>query len=98
MTTYYFMTDQGIDFDLTQIKVKLLCKLSDLHHSIEDYESKGYHIIGIKLDTTSPVAELLYDPLLSNPEPSDMIHSGIEGTETVDEEIPRIHPDHLNME
>jgi len=98
MTTYYFMTDQGIDFDFTQIKVKLLSKLSDLPQSIQNYESKGYHVVGIKLDTASPVAELLYDPTLSTPDPDSLIHRGIEGTETVDEEIPRLHESTNEME
>lgn len=56
----------------------------------KEEQDQGYCIIGIKIDTESPVAEILYDPQLSTPKPADHIHQGIEGT-SVDEEIPNIH-------
>jgi hypothetical protein len=71
-------------------EVKLYCKVSELPQSIAYYESKGYCVIGITLDTASPVSQILYDPTFSTPKSTDHIHQGIEGT-NVDEEIPNLH-------
>ena len=72
-------------------KTKLLCKSTDLPKSITHYTNLGYDIIGLVIDTESPVIQLIYDPERSHPKPQDHIHQGIEGTENVNEEIPRLH-------
>jgi len=71
-------------------KTKLLCKSADLQQSIPHYESLGYDIIGLVVDTESPVIQLIYDPETSHPTPTDHIHQGIEGT-SVNEENPNLH-------
>lgn len=75
----------------TYNKTKLLCKSTDLPQSIPHYTNLGYDIIGLVIDTESPVIQLIYDPETSHPKPQDHIHQGIEGTEIVDEEIPRLY-------
>jgi hypothetical protein len=90
MTKHTFINYQDIDFDPRRIQTKLLCKASEIPQSLDHYASQGYYIIGIKIDTESPVAEILYDPTLSTPKPPDYIHNGIEGTDS-DEEIPNLH-------
>lgn len=92
MTVYYLFSQMGLDIPhlIEDPAVKLYCKVSELPQSIAYYESNGYCVIGITLDTTSPVSQILYDPTLSTPKSTDHIHQGIEGT-SVDEEIPRFH-------